>query len=883
MALARLGGYNAGQPLAVTQSGSTRLVRRFGNVIRVNPSRDGIEGRTHVFQFPDAADIASVEILTQPAAGRVSVRADKALAYVTAPGDTGVQTFSARVTYTDAQVGDDSFTFVLEDTPQQKNWGDGLGYYYLPKDGNGRVIVEPGDSHRKFYVATDGMDAAAIASHASANGEPGTTAGDVTHAWMVARPQYGGSEALAITPSLLNGLSLWQFQTQGLSRSHHLLFKRGQTFSEEISLVPSNAQGQSLRHPLFIGAWGTGAAPVLEFGMTVAGESQYVVAQDLVMVSSGIVSGSHTLHDKIHFTGGSGTQNNPCISYLECRYQDIWADVPKDGASVWRQYEDRRAGFYGGGAQSGILLENCFFDICGWNPSYVSTTDAYPASPGMGPGIFSHCAYFNNNGWNITVRGCVFARGAFGGLKMRSGGLTEDCVFIENGSHFSMLGGNFANAGPIGEYGIANGNVMTSALYETIQPWTSGGQNANAYTLGGGSNIQNPTGLDSVLDNIMVHLANPNDATEMAARAVGHRIGLSDALDGHPRGDFTRNIHTEGNRQYNWGDDIEIGVSGLSTATMDATTVQNWFDAEFSMTGATIQTGLAQWRLDDRPADRVASFLAYFRDGFDVAYSTRSAAATMVFSPNEACEGLRWDNRMNWPTNDLAGRFAGDAVDLAGNTVHFGLLDTAVASVDLRDGLLRVDSGRLVVNTALTSSGATLSVQNCGWLAVPGYTGSGGLDVTVSDGGRLENRAAWTGASDVTVTGGQAILAQPGGSFTVPSGSTLDIRGGQVGFDGTGGGAATITVNGTLTFTATGGALGRLAEFRSGMNGTTAPDVASTVALNGGLTIDVTGVAAGNYDLVIADTVTGSPTPTITGGSGTISYATAGKVILTVT
>lgn len=883
MALARLGGYNAGEPLAVTQSGSTRLVRRFGNGVRQNAPRAGVDDRVYVFDFADAADIASVAILTQPAAGRVSVRADKAIAYVAAPGSTGVYSFTARVTYTDGQVGDDAFSIDLDASDQQKHWGDGLGYYYLPKDGNGRAIVEPGENHRKFYVATDGMDAAAIAAHASANGEPGTTAGDVTNSWLVARPQYGGSEALAITPGLLSGTSLWQFQTQALSRSHHLLFKRGQTFTQAFALAPSTAQGESLRHPLLIGAWGTGAAPVLEFGMTVEGGSKYIVAQDVVMTSSGIVAGSHTLHDKIRFTEGSGTQNNPGLSYLDCRYQDIWAATPSGGASVWRQHVDRRGGFYGGGTQSGILLENCFFDICGWNPSYNPATDDYPASPGMGPGIYSHCAYFNNNGWNITVRGCVFARGALGGLKMRSGGLVEDCVFIENGSHLSLLGGNFSEAGPVGEYGIANGNVLTSALYEEIQPWTSGGQDGNAYTFGGGSNFQNPTGLDSILDNIMVHLANPNDAAEITARGHGLRVGLSDALKGFPRGDFTRNAHTEGNRQYNWGDDIEIGVSGLSTATMEATTVQNWFDAEFETSGATIQTGLAQWRQDDSPADRVASFLAYFRDGFSVPYSTRSAATAMVFSPNQRGEGLRWDNRLNWPTNDLAGRFAGDTVDLAGNVVHFGLLDTTVASVDLRGGLLRVDSGRLVVTGALASDGASLSVQNCGWLAVPGYTGAGGLDVTVSDGGRFENRGAWTGASDVTVTGGQAILAGPGGSFTVPSGSVLDVQGGQVGFDGTGGGAATITINGTLAFTAQGGALGQISEFRSGMNGTTAPDVASTVALNGGLEIDVTGVAAGSYDLVVADTVTGTPTPTITGGSGSVSYATAGKVILTVT
>lgn len=61
-----------------------------------------------------------------------------------------------------------------------------------------------------------------------------------------------------------------------------------------------------------------------------------------------------------------------------------------------------------------------------------------------------------------------------------------------------------------------------------------------------------------------------------------------------------------------------------------------------------------------------------------------------------------------------------------------------------------------------------------------------------------------------------------------------------------------------------------------------APGLASTVTCGGTLNIDVTGLAAGAYDLIVADTVTGTfSAVNITGGTGSVTY-TSTKMTLAV-
>lgn len=90
-------------------------------------------------------------------------------------------------------------------------------------------------------------------------------------------------------------------------------------------------------------------------------------------------------------------------------------------------------------------------------------------------------------------------------------------------------------------------------------------------------------------------------------------------------------------------------------------------------------------------------------------------------------------------------------------------------------------------------------------------------------------------------------------------------------------------INSPLPLDSTG--RGMIEEFRSGINGTTAPNVASSLVLGGAstFTADLRGLAPGVYCVARADTITGTfASVTITGGTGSIAY-TATQVILTVT
>lgn len=80
--------------------------------------------------------------------------------------------------------------------------------------------------------------------------------------------------------------------------------------------------------------------------------------------------------------------------------------------------------------------------------------------------------------------------------------------------------------------------------------------------------------------------------------------------------------------------------------------------------------------------------------------------------------------------------------------------------------------------------------------------------------------------------------------------------------------------------------LPQIAEFCSGRFGRVAPDVASAVTLDPGMTLnlDVTGMANGDYDLIVADTLSGTaPAPNVTGGSGTLSIVGGTTLRLTKT
>ena len=200
-------------------------------------------------------------------------------------------------------------------------------------------------------------------------------------------------------------------------------------------------------------------------------------------------------------------------------------------------------------------------------------------------------------------------------------------------------------------------------------------------------------------------------------------------------------------------------------------------------------------------------------------------------------------------------------------------LDTAIAvplpeTPTVPDSMHVMSAG--MVDEAHLSSHPVMMTEEM-W--VDGYLGDDTLTLDIEAGlfvntGEMAN-------TDLTATGGTAVLATGGAEFTVSSGRTLAVfeAAAKVGFDGDDGGMAILDLHegGTLAYSAESGDLGTIEEIRSGAFGDT-PDVLSGIDLGGAtLEIDLAGLSAEagtEFTLMSADEIAGALGETLVGGLG---------------
>lgn len=378
--------------------------------------------------------------------------------------------------------------------------------------------------------------------------------------------------------------------------------------------------------------------------------------------------------------------------------------------------------------------------------------------------------------------------------------------------------------------------------------------------------IDNFSTQSTMIENIVAHLADPANAAEIAAKTVAHRALSTDA---------TRFF--DDTVVYNWrtagsSSNPDRNTEGLETARMDATTIQRFASEVLGKDGASISDladylrGNAEGRLNGIvDADLI---IAFFREGFGLDVSARTEARTLVFEPDVRADGIRWDNRLNWNTDDLPGSQENDSIDLNGNAVTFAGMTVQVENLSFGDfGKLSAYSGKLTVEggTSVEDTGASLFVERAGQVWINGYRDADMLDIDVM-GGRFANFGQMVGAVDMTVgDNAQAILVTSGGVFDIRADSRLTLEGSRtkVGFDGLGGKTGVIHFgdDADLAFVADAKGMSGIGEFRSGAFGA-APDIQTVVKLDGHLKIDVTawdtGAATRTLTLVKTDQMVGS-------------------------
>ena len=787
-------------------------------------------GQVTTLELDSDREIASIEIIDLPDIGNVTVNPDNSLALVLSGSDySGALSFDFKVTFADGSSETQTAKVQVAEPEQAAGWGKGK-HYMLEVDTSGDLVIETGENHRKVYVSgsEDALTRADIAAI------EGVSTSQITNAWLAAS-DYGTTEDTALAKDL--GMSLWYSLNplDGEPSSDWLLFEKGYTYEDTGRLIYRGISGEDPLHPIYISSWGEGDKPVLTDQARIYQAQSANIVFDDISLDAGIssLSGSNILMNNVDVTGGGAMdfQYGDGITIRESTVTN--AVTKKPDAEYW---SDTKAGIYIGDV-SGILMEDNIFYHNGWEDGYFADGST---EGGMPANMFSHNVYLQNTTTDVTFRDNITAQGASYGAQLRGGAFVEDNVFLDNNANLSVFGGVYKGDGPIANFSFVADNLVTSGAHLEMQ-YGSGAMTLGILDLGYSTTF---------LDNIVAHLADPNNPDEQAEKTVWHP-----ALSSENGADYNDTIY------FNWG--YQTNNSGIDEAVGNATTIQLYAAALLNDPNATI-TDLMEYIVDKDGSITAEDILTYFQNGFGVGASGDGGATTHRFIPNALADGIRWDNRINWSNEELPD--SGDNVELGGNWVQYGGT-TRIEDLDMGSGgRLEVNSGKLTVEGTLSTgtAGGSIEILNAGQFWTNGYAGEGLLDIDVS-GGRFANIGTVSGATALTATNGQTLLATGGGSYVLTSGSTLEIIGIDVtiGFDNDDAdeSASLIMTDGsTLSFSADAAGFSTLNEFRSGRWDIDAPQVQSTVSLDGTLTIDLTDYTGGvaNYDLVQVDELVGA-------------------------
>ena len=795
------------------------------------------------FEPVDFDNVVSVQILEGPEVGNVSVNPDNSLAVVLPdPETTGTVSFTYQVTYESGSVEVFESESQVVAGSQASGWGQG-DFYMLETDEDDDVIVETGDDHRPVYVSgsEDALSRADIAEL------EGLDVADITDKWLVDHPDYGGSEDMALDTDA--GMAVWYETTNAGDKetSNWLLFEKGYTYEDVGRLIYGGVSGEDELHPLHITSYGEGELPIIDDFVRIYQEESFNIVFSDVRFAQDFdsLSGNNIIIDGVQFDGDAGFKYGDGITIRDSKQYDVVRDEPLEGGENFHPHIDRISGLYVAKGEN-VLIEGNLWDHIGWADGYTYEGDA---EFGQAPSAYSQNVYIQHNVLDVTFRDNISMRAASFGAQLRGGAFLEDNLFLDNNAAVNFLGGDYNGAGPVGNYTLYTGNVVTS------------GQHNDASQIGARTLGISDYSVDSVLyNNVVAHLSDPNNPEELT-----YKLASNKGLEGGEDTLFNNTViyNWIGQRGIDNGlDRPDVNVEDLDTTQLDQTTIQIYAAELLGDPDATI-ADLADYLREQTDNDISGMsnsdvINAFFLENFGFDTDVRLDPTTLRFVPNELADGTRWDNRLNWDTEDLPGTVDGDSVDLAGNHVNYGGTNR-IEDLDFGNGgELNVNHGRLTVegDVEADARGGTVNIAESGQVWVNGYSDDEELDLNI-DGGRFANTGEVDGTTDTTITDGQAILATDGARFDVSADSSLTIDGSeaQVGFDGEDGDTSVLRFEegGKLSFIADEDGFSTIEEFRSGHFGD-APDVQSGINLNdAALQLDITELDGANGSYTLAD------------------------------
>ncbi|WP_152610689.1 hypothetical protein, partial [Ruegeria sp. ANG-R] len=763
---------------------------------------------------------------------------------------SGPLQFTIEIEDANGNVQQQTVTTQVSPPTQGAGWGTGSTHYMLETDDSGDLVIETGDNHREVYVSGSD-DALTLADIAALENIP---VSQVTGAWLAANPSYGSNPDMALAQDA--GDALWTALTQevrGVANpsSHWLRLEKGYEYDSP-ALFPRGITGEDPLNPVVITSYGEGEQPVI------TGDDVYlfqrpfanVVVHDLHFTEEVRVLGTdagfsgNVIFDSISSSnhGALVFQHLESATLRNAEIHDIEGKRDYD-TQDWQGHGHRTSGLFAGDVD-GLLIEGSSFSGIGWDEGFQRDGNGNFGQP---PTMWTHNVYVAEDNTDLTFRDNISSEASSFGAILRSGGFIEDNLLFENNAGLVVTGGSYRDIGHVGNYSLLSNNVVTSAAYKEADF-------IGAVSLG----LVNE-GLDTTLvNNIVAHLADPGRPEELEYKLYSNG-GLN----------HTEDPYYDDTAIYNWiGARLtetyaDQNIEDLDQAELAAATAANLAKLLLNDPNADA-SDLAEWirQNEDATADELNAF---FQAAFDRLPESRDGSAEVRFIPNELGDGVRWDNRMNWSTGDIAGTMAGDNVDLGGNWVVYGGTHT-INGLDFgNDGQLDFHNGRLNVlgTTEAGIDGASVEISSAGqfWLG-GGYAGEGDFDIDL-DGGRFANTGTITGDVNLFVDDGQALLSAEGGDMTFGQGDELTVRGrdAQVGFDGARNqlGVISFEEDSELILASDESGLGQIGEFRSGAFGE-ATNVNSRIELGEvNLTVDLTDAQIGNgtYTLLSADEITG--------------------------
>lgn len=226
-----------------------------------------------------------------------------------------------------------------------------------------------------------------------------------------------------------------------------LLFNRGETFNLTAPLDASKLGGISTSSPMVIGAYGSGARPILKYSSDQGLLNTNGSLSNLLFLSLDLQANRATGKNPYGFRYvASGGKN---ILIEDVRVQNFGTGIAFDVQGSFQNLQMRRSEVLdtytvnnGGNAEgvyidkvAGLLIEESLFDHNG----YLNRSSAT---------IFNHNLYLQTFNTCMSFKKNVTMRASATGLQMRAGGVVEDNLFIENPLHLT--------------YGLVNGGSVDS-------------------------------------------------------------------------------------------------------------------------------------------------------------------------------------------------------------------------------------------------------------------------------------------------------------------------------------------------------------------------------------------------------------------------------------